>query len=187
MYLSNTCAGLDTSCNGHGTYQHDTCSCLCDPGWEGPDCSVSTCPDFCNDNGRCVDGKCVCHEGYTGDDCSQLTCPDNCNDKGHCVDGKCVCFPHFTGENCDIQKCPNDCIGNGQCVDGRCICDEGFYGEDCSSGNSTNFMHTLLLSVCQPTWRLGKKRHKIFIRFTFTTLFTSPQWSHWVNIWAAAK
>uniref|UniRef100_A0A665UMI9 Tenascin N n=1 Tax=Echeneis naucrates TaxID=173247 RepID=A0A665UMI9_ECHNA len=124
--------GVDTSCSGHGTYQHDTCSCLCNPGWEGPDCSVSSCPDECNDNGRCVDGKCVCHQGYTGDDCSQLMCPDNCNDKGRCVDGKCVCFPHFTGEDCSIPKCPNDCIGNGQCVDGQCICDEGFYGEDCS-------------------------------------------------------
>ncbi|XP_078480069.1 tenascin-N-like, partial [Lampetra planeri] len=125
-------AGLDTTCSGHGTYQHNTCSCLCNPGWEGPDCSESSCPDECNDNGRCVDGKCVCHQGYTGDDCSQLMCPDNCNDKGQCVDGKCVCFPHFTGEDCRVQKCPNDCIGNGLCLDGRCICDEGFYGEDCS-------------------------------------------------------
>ncbi|XP_037644621.1 tenascin-N isoform X3 [Sebastes umbrosus] len=125
-------AGVDTSCSGHGTYQPDTCSCLCYPGWEGPDCSVSSCPDECNDNGRCVDGKCVCHQGYTGEDCSQLMCPDNCNDKGQCVDGKCVCFPHFTGEDCSVQKCPNDCIGNGQCVDGQCICEEGFYGEDCS-------------------------------------------------------
>ncbi|XP_074507346.1 tenascin-N isoform X2 [Sebastes fasciatus] len=125
-------AGVDTSCSGHGTYQPDTCSCLCYPGWEGPDCSVSSCPDECNDNGRCVDGKCVCHQGFTGEDCSQLMCPDNCNDKGQCVDGKCVCFPHFTGEDCSVQKCPNDCIGNGQCVDGQCICEEGFYGEDCS-------------------------------------------------------
>ncbi|XP_029310120.1 tenascin-N isoform X2 [Cottoperca gobio] len=124
--------GVDTSCSGHGTYQPDTCSCFCNPGWEGPDCSVSSCPDECNDNGRCVDGKCVCHQGYTGEDCSQLMCPDNCNDKGQCVDGKCVCFPHFTGEDCSVQKCPNDCIGNGQCVDGQCICEEGFYGEDCS-------------------------------------------------------
>ncbi|XP_045908068.1 tenascin-N isoform X1 [Micropterus dolomieu] len=125
-------AGVDTSCSGHGTYQHDTCSCLCNPGWEGPGCSVSSCPDECNDNGRCVDGKCVCHQGFTGEDCSQLMCPDNCNDKGHCVDGKCVCFPHFTGEDCSVQKCPDDCIGNGQCVDGQCVCEEGFYGEDCS-------------------------------------------------------
>ncbi|XP_072220687.1 tenascin-N isoform X2 [Leuresthes tenuis] len=126
-------AGVDTSCSGHGTYQHDSCSCLCNPGWEGPDCSVSTCPDECNDNGRCVDGKCVCHQGYTGEDCGQLRCPGDCNDKGQCVDGKCVCFPHFTGEDCSTPKCPDDCKGHGQCVDGQCICDEGFYGKDCSS------------------------------------------------------
>ncbi|XP_015228721.1 PREDICTED: tenascin-N isoform X3 [Cyprinodon variegatus] len=126
-------AGVDTSCSDHGTYQHDTCSCLCNPGWEGPDCSVSSCPDECSDNGRCVDGRCVCYEGYTGEDCSQLTCPGDCNDKGQCVDGKCVCFPHFTGEDCSIPKCPNDCEGNGQCVDGQCVCDDGFYGEDCST------------------------------------------------------
>ncbi|XP_041955943.1 tenascin-N isoform X6 [Alosa sapidissima] len=125
-------AGMDTSCSGHGTFQHDTCNCLCNPGWQGPDCSVSTCPDDCNDNGRCVDGRCVCHAGYGGDDCSQLLCPDNCNDKGHCVDGKCVCFSHFTGEDCSVQRCLNDCVGNGRCVDGRCICDEGFFGDDCS-------------------------------------------------------
>ncbi|KAM4728214.1 tenascin-N isoform 5-T5 [Anableps anableps] len=125
-------AGVETSCSGHGTYQQDTCTCLCNPGWEGPDCSVSSCPDECNDNGRCIDGKCVCYEGYTGEDCSQLTCPGDCNDKGECRDGKCVCFPHFTGEDCSIPKCPNDCVGNGQCVDGQCVCEEGFYGEDCS-------------------------------------------------------
>ncbi|KAK7163269.1 hypothetical protein R3I93_007340 [Phoxinus phoxinus] len=140
-YLKGQCAqgccrggsGVDTSCSGHGTYQHDSCSCKCNSGWEGPDCSISSCPDECNDNGRCVDGRCVCHEGYTGHDCSQLTCPNDCKDKGHCVDGKCVCFSGFSGEDCSVATCPNDCIGNGRCVDGQCICDEGFFGIDCST------------------------------------------------------
>ncbi|XP_037131614.1 tenascin-N isoform X1 [Syngnathus acus] len=139
-YLKSQCAqgccgngaGVDSSCSGHGTYQQDTCSCFCYPGWEGPDCSVSSCPDECNDNGRCVDRKCICHQGYTGEDCSQLMCPDNCNDKGHCVDGKCVCFPHFTGDDCSVRKCPRECNRNGLCFDGQCVCDQGFYGEDCS-------------------------------------------------------
>ncbi|XP_050952222.1 tenascin-N isoform X1 [Labeo rohita] len=139
-YLKSQCAqgcckggsGVDISCSGHGTYQHDSCSCKCNPGWEGPDCSISSCPDECNDNGRCVDGRCVCYEGYTGHDCSQLTCPNDCKDKGHCVDGKCVCFSGFSGEDCSNATCPNDCIGNGRCVDGQCICDEGFFGIDCS-------------------------------------------------------
>lgn len=133
------CRGLDASCSGHGVYQHESCSCVCNPGWEGPDCSVSSCPDECNDNGRCVDGRCVCHQGYTGDDCGQVACPGNCSDKGHCVDGRCVCFSHFTGDDCSTQKCPNDCVGHGRCVDGRCVCDEGLYGEDCSSGKLLTF------------------------------------------------
>uniref|UniRef100_A0A8C5C9T1 Tenascin N n=1 Tax=Gadus morhua TaxID=8049 RepID=A0A8C5C9T1_GADMO len=126
-------AGVDTSCGGHGTYQPVACTCVCDPGWQGPDCSASACdPDDCNDNGRCVDGRCVCHQGYAGPGCGQLACPDNCNDKGRCVDGKCVCFPHYGGEHCGVQRCPNDCVGNGRCEDGRCVCSPGFHGDDCS-------------------------------------------------------
>ncbi|XP_066537531.1 tenascin-N isoform X2 [Hoplias malabaricus] len=139
-YLKSQCAqgcckggsGVDMSCGGHGVYQQESCSCKCDLGWEGPDCSTSSCPDECNDNGYCVDGRCVCHAGYTGHDCSLLLCPDNCNDKGHCVDGKCVCFEGFSGDDCSVQKCPGDCSDNGRCVDGRCVCDEGFSGDDCS-------------------------------------------------------
>ncbi|XP_064197742.1 tenascin-N isoform X2 [Anguilla rostrata] len=137
-YLKGQCSqgccsqGADTACGGHGTYQRATCSCLCDPGWEGPDCSASSCPDECNDNGRCVDGRCQCHAGYGGHDCSQLLCPNDCNDKGHCVDGRCVCFLGFTGEDCGLRSCPNDCAGNGRCADGACVCEDGFSGADCS-------------------------------------------------------
>ncbi|XP_060787090.1 tenascin-N isoform X2 [Neoarius graeffei] len=139
-YLKSQCAqgccrgssGVDTSCSGHGAYQHNTCSCKCDAGWKGPDCSISTCPDNCNNNGYCVDGRCVCYTGYMGHDCGLLTCPDDCNDKGHCMDGKCVCFEGFSGDTCGIQKCPSECKENGRCIDGQCLCDEGFFGNDCS-------------------------------------------------------
>ncbi|KAG9338480.1 hypothetical protein JZ751_025714, partial [Albula glossodonta] len=139
-YLKNQCSrsccspapGADTTCSGHGTYQLNTCSCVCDAGWEGPYCSTSTCPDECNDNGRCVDGVCVCYEGYGGDDCSQLLCPNDCNDKGRCVDGRCICFEGFSGDDCSVRRCINDCSGNGRCVDGSCVCDLGFFGDDCS-------------------------------------------------------
>ncbi|XP_029105979.1 tenascin-N [Scleropages formosus] len=123
---------VDYACSGHGNYERSSCSCVCDAGWEGPDCSTSTCPNECNDNGRCVEGRCKCYEGYAGDDCSQLVCPNDCNDKGSCEDGVCVCFSHYTGEDCSIPRCPGDCVGNGHCVDGTCICNEGFFGEDCS-------------------------------------------------------
>uniref|UniRef100_A0A8C9T4M0 Tenascin N n=1 Tax=Scleropages formosus TaxID=113540 RepID=A0A8C9T4M0_SCLFO len=126
------CKAVDYACSGHGNYERSSCSCVCDAGWEGPDCSTSTCPNECNDNGRCVEGRCKCYEGYAGDDCSQLVCPNDCNDKGSCEDGVCVCFSHYTGEDCSIPRCPGDCVGNGHCVDGTCICNEGFFGEDCS-------------------------------------------------------
>ncbi|KAJ8357641.1 hypothetical protein SKAU_G00204350 [Synaphobranchus kaupii] len=139
-YLKTQCSqgccsqggGVDTTCSGHGTYRHDTCGCLCDPGWEGPDCSASSCPDECNDNGRCVDGRCVCYDGYGGDDCALLLCPNDCSDKGRCVNGVCVCFDGFGGDDCGLRRCANDCSGNGRCVDGVCICFDGFFSDDCS-------------------------------------------------------
>ncbi|KAF4089784.1 hypothetical protein AMELA_G00070640 [Ameiurus melas] len=150
-YLKTQCAqgccrrssGVDTSCSGHGVYQHNTCSCKCDAGWEGPDCSISTCPDNCNNNGYCVNGRCICQAGYTGRDCGLHTCPDDCNDKGHCVDGKCVCFEGFSGDTCSMQKCPSDCKENGRCVDGKCHCDEGFFGNDCSMVLGPKGLHVI--------------------------------------------
>ncbi|KAG7256328.1 hypothetical protein CRUP_032162 [Coryphaenoides rupestris] len=138
-YLKTQCAqgccskagGVDTSCGGHGTYQADACSCQCDPGWLGPDCSTSACPDDCNDNGRCVDGRCVCHQGYTGPDCGQAACPGDCGDKGRCVDGRCMCHQGYTGPDCGQAACPDDCNDNGRCVDGRCVCQQGYTGPDC--------------------------------------------------------
>uniref|UniRef100_A0AAY5EYJ0 Fibronectin type-III domain-containing protein n=1 Tax=Electrophorus electricus TaxID=8005 RepID=A0AAY5EYJ0_ELEEL len=148
-YLKTQCAqgccagspGMDTSCSGHGTYQHDSCSCRCDPGWTGLDCSTSACPEDCNDNGYCVDGHCVCHAGYAGHDCSLLACPDNCSDRGHCVDGHCVCHAGYAGHDCSLLRCLGDCTENGRCLDGRCICDEGFFGDDCSMVASPKGLH----------------------------------------------
>ncbi|MBN3323873.1 TENA protein, partial [Atractosteus spatula] len=148
-------------CNGHGNYSTDTCSCVCEPGWKGPnctepecpgdcqdqgrcvdgcvcdegftgeDCSELICPNDCYDRGRCVDGVCFCEEGFTGEDCGELTCPGNCNNRGYCVDGQCVCSAGYTGEDCSELTCPNDCHGRGRCLNGQCVCDEGFVGEDC--------------------------------------------------------
>uniref|UniRef100_W5M354 Tenascin N n=1 Tax=Lepisosteus oculatus TaxID=7918 RepID=W5M354_LEPOC len=140
-YLKSQCTqgccgggGSDIKCSGHGSLKQDTCSCVCDEGWEGEDCSRRSCPNECSDNGRCVDGQCVCYQGYAGADCSELLCPNDCNDKGRCVDGVCQCFRNFMGEDCSLWRCPNDCSGNGECDDGTCICEDGFTGIDCSKG-----------------------------------------------------
>uniref|UniRef100_A0A8C1IYS5 Tenascin C n=1 Tax=Cyprinus carpio TaxID=7962 RepID=A0A8C1IYS5_CYPCA len=120
-------------CSGRGNYSTETCSCVCEPGWKGVNCSEPECPNFCQDQGRCEDGKCVCfEEGFTGEDCGELTCPKNCNHRGRCVNGQCVCNIGYSGDDCSRLTCLNDCNQRGHCFNGKCICDPGFEGEDCS-------------------------------------------------------
>ncbi|XP_027723897.1 tenascin-like isoform X5 [Vombatus ursinus] len=125
---------LDTApfCSGRGNYSTDSCGCVCEPGWKGPNCSESECPGNCKGRGQCIDGQCVCKEGFTGEDCGQLACPSDCNDQGKCISGACVCFEGYTGEDCSEELCPVPCSEHGKCMNGQCICDEGFAGEDCN-------------------------------------------------------
>lgn len=95
--------------------------------------TTDECPDDCNDQGRCVDGKCVCFSGYSGPDCSMTECPDDCNNRGKCVKGQCVCDPGFSGEDCSSSTCPDNCSNRGRCVNGRCVCDLGFTGPSCQT------------------------------------------------------
>ncbi|XP_068460743.1 tenascin isoform X3 [Clinocottus analis] len=119
-------------CNGRGNWSADTCSCLCEPGWKGPNCTEPECPNDCQDQGRCVDGKCECFEGFSGDDCSIELCLLDCGDYGHCVEGSCRCEEGFIGEDCAQTNCLNNCLGRGHCVDDECVCDEPWTGFDCS-------------------------------------------------------
>ncbi|XP_073717259.1 tenascin [Misgurnus anguillicaudatus] len=119
-------------CNGRGNYSTETCSCLCEPGWKGHNCSEPECPNYCQDQGRCEDGKCVCFEGYGGEDCGIELCPVDCGENGECIDGACICEEGFLGEDCSFTNCPNNCLGRGRCVDDECVCDEPWTGFDCS-------------------------------------------------------
>ncbi|XP_036453938.1 tenascin isoform X2 [Colossoma macropomum] len=119
-------------CSGRGNYSTETCSCVCDPGWKGSNCSEPECPNFCQDQGRCVDGKCVCFEGFAGEDCGIELCPVDCGEHGECIDGACICEEGFMGEDCAMTSCLNNCLGRGRCVDSECVCDEPWTGFDCS-------------------------------------------------------
>ncbi|XP_067295005.1 tenascin [Pseudorasbora parva] len=119
-------------CSGRGNYSTETCSCLCEPGWKGVNCSEPECPNFCQDQGRCEDGKCVCFEGFGGEDCSIELCPVDCGENGECIDGACLCEEGFIGEDCSLTNCLNNCLGRGRCVDDECVCDEPWTGFDCS-------------------------------------------------------
>ncbi|KAJ4922870.1 hypothetical protein JOQ06_021332 [Pogonophryne albipinna] len=119
-------------CNGHGNWSTETCSCICEPGWKVPNCTEPECPNDCQDQGRCVDGKCECFEGFGGDDCSSELCMLDCGDYGHCVEGFCLCEDGFIGEDCAQTNCLNNCLGRGRCVEDECVCDEPWTGFDCS-------------------------------------------------------
>ncbi|KAJ0057582.1 hypothetical protein NL108_009362, partial [Boleophthalmus pectinirostris] len=119
-------------CNGHGHFSAEMCRCMCEPGWKGPNCTQSECPQNCGDKGRCVQGICECFKGFSGEDCSVETCPVPCGPHGQCVGGLCVCSDGFFGEDCAHTKCLNNCFGHGRCVDGNCICSHPWSGVDCA-------------------------------------------------------
>ncbi|XP_029693779.1 tenascin-like isoform X1 [Takifugu rubripes] len=120
-------------CNGHGNYSSDTCSCMCEPGWRGTNCTELDCPGNCQDQGRCVDGKCQCLKGFGGENCTAEVCPVDCGAHGRCVGAICVCSEGFFGEDCSKTKCLNNCRARGRCDAGVCVCDEPWSGADCSS------------------------------------------------------
>ncbi|XP_047426058.1 tenascin isoform X6 [Mugil cephalus] len=124
--------GTKPFCNGHGKYSTETCGCVCEPGWKGPNCTEPECPGDCQGQGRCVDGKCECFKGFTGEDCTIRVCPVDCGEHGRCVGGVCICMDGFFGQDCSKSKCPNNCQGRGRCVEGECVCDEPWTGYDCS-------------------------------------------------------
>ncbi|XP_037608763.1 tenascin isoform X4 [Sebastes umbrosus] len=124
--------GTKPYCHGHGNYSTETCGCICEPGWKGPNCTEPECPNNCQNRGRCVDGKCECFKGFTGEGCTLEVCPADCGARGRCVGGICICSDGFLGEDCSQTKCLNNCRGRGRCEDGDCICDEPWTGSDCS-------------------------------------------------------
>ncbi|XP_062339980.1 tenascin-like isoform X2 [Osmerus eperlanus] len=124
--------GTKPYCNGRGNFSADSCGCVCEPGWKGANCSEPECPNDCQDQGRCVDGKCVCFKGFAGEDCTLEVCPVDCGENGQCQGGGCVCSEGFSGDDCSQTDCLNNCLGRGRCVDGECRCEEPWTGFDCS-------------------------------------------------------
>uniref|UniRef100_A0A670HZW2 EGF-like domain-containing protein n=1 Tax=Podarcis muralis TaxID=64176 RepID=A0A670HZW2_PODMU len=96
------------------------------PGYSGARCEEPpSCPDDCNDQGRCVDGRCACFPGYSGPSCADPACPQDCQGRGRCVDGQCVCDPGYSGPTAEAGP-------RGRCLKGAvCACHKGYTGPDC--------------------------------------------------------
>lgn len=80
------------------------------------------CPNSCNFNGDCVDGRCHCLPGFHGHDCSKRFCPSNCNGHGKCLqNGICECAKGYTGIDCSTAVCDEQCsLHGGVCDNGLC-------------------------------------------------------------------
>ena len=143
-----TCPGTPV-CNGHGACKlyGNTPGCLCERGWNGPNCDLP-CPGMletgipCNDNGICqVDfeansATCECLDKFRGEDCS-IECPGDvvsCNGHGTCDEvGVCTCQTNvkWSLPSC---KCSDEltCNGLGVCNDEeKCECFGNHAGKFC--------------------------------------------------------
>ncbi|KAA8537669.1 hypothetical protein F0562_027341 [Nyssa sinensis] len=126
------------------------------------------CPNSCNFNGDCVDGRCHCFLGFHGYDCTKRSCPSNCNGHGKCLqNGLCECENGYTGIDCSTaclgltqrlsnidkqrQACPSVC--DEQCSLHGGVCDNGVCEFRCSDyagytcQNSSKLVSSL--SVCK--------------------------------------
>ncbi|KAL6995647.1 leishmanolysin, partial [Sarracenia purpurea var. burkii] len=106
------------------------------------------CPNLCNFNGDCVDGRCHCFLGFHGHDCSKGFCPSNCNGNGKCLqNGICECDNEYTGIDCSTAVCDEQCSLHGG------VCDNGICEFRCSdyAGYTCQNSSMLIsnLSVCK--------------------------------------
>uniref|UniRef100_A0A8B9KB38 Si:dkey-237h12.3 n=1 Tax=Astyanax mexicanus TaxID=7994 RepID=A0A8B9KB38_ASTMX len=140
-------------CSGHGTFQSETSTCVCEANWTGPDCSSELCTPDCSAHGVCIGGVCRCTEGWAGPGCEEAECVPRCGEHGVCREGKCECEQGWTGERCNIgelitaagvnpeNSCPGLCNNNGRCVldqnGWHCLCQSGWRGAGCDVAMET--------------------------------------------------
>ncbi|XP_029183167.2 fibropellin-1-like [Acropora millepora] len=138
------CQNLEASVDGN------THVCICQPGYEGRDCSHVT--DMCLSapcahGGQCVprvnNFTCDCPKGFIGRYCEidVNECDSNPCLNGACVDRPgeflCNCLAGFTGPRCevDIDECSSSPCLHGTCIDQvngfKCHCLAGYSGVLC--------------------------------------------------------
>ena len=126
----------------------DTATCECFEGFDGPDCSLYTCPKgpawvdtavgfdkahqetVCSNMGHCNQyyGICTCNKGFEGSACERMSCPNDCSTRGRCLSMNYYAQTKNSGEGeVFLYKSRWDAYR----IFG-CKCDTGYEGIDCS-------------------------------------------------------
>jgi len=87
-------------CNGHGSCNSTTGSCICALGFTGRYCDIQRCPEDCNGRGVCINSRCLCESGISGQACQHQRCPGDCSGRGYCFQGRCQCTGGWGGLAC---------------------------------------------------------------------------------------
>ncbi|KAN0028237.1 hypothetical protein ACTFIV_010076 [Dictyostelium citrinum] len=146
----NDCTNsLSGSCNT------STGNCICNPDYQGLDCSLPlmSCPVYnsipCNGGSNICQnqtGTCQCSSNYQGSDCSIpfKPCTSDCSaplNQGICNNqtGTCQCSSNYQGLDCSIPyiPCTSDCsapLNQGSCNNqtGVCKCISNYQGSNCT-------------------------------------------------------
>lgn len=135
------------TCNNFANCVNNTNTCICQPGYTGPTCSVQlSCDKMCRNNGTCdfqgIEEVCICSEGFTGSECqyslnicnnqSQSVCLNN----GTCAFGQfdsfpsCSCSGSYEGLFCEASNCSTLCYPSNKDAScgGSCPCNSTYYG-----------------------------------------------------------
>lgn len=105
------------------------------------------CPNSCNFNGDCVDGRCHCLPGFHGHDCSKRELLIPFLDSVWFLTFMILC--EFLTRVLYAGFCPSNCNGHGKCLqNGICECAKGYTGIDCSTGKAISFQRVFISSFC---------------------------------------
>jgi len=131
-------------CSDMGSCDRATGTCACFPGFEGPACQRTVCPNSCSGHGTCQSNVKFAEDGSTAHDNHAYL---NAWDSG--IQMGCKCDLGYRGADCAAIECPSssdplgwhgngqgeDCSGRGLCDynSGVCQCFSGFTGHDCGT------------------------------------------------------